>query len=417
MVLTENNRTFNHFYVARQPIFNNAGETWGFELLYRSGSEKQAAEMENQDIASLCVATCGFTQSQEFCDQTKKICINFTEKLILEGAPRGLPPSVAVIKLLENVTATEEMVKMLVELKQEGYNIAIDAHAAIDNQKDFLDIADIIIINVLEKTTQEIEDILRGINSNEALKLAVKVDNRETLQHLRSLGCDLYQGYFFAKPVNLRGRILKSPKISKLRILQAVEDPAFDVETAKEIIATDPSITYGLLRLLNSAAFSFAVKIESVIHAIRLIGLKHLKYWLRMVIMSDLSDNHQTPELYMMALNRGRFLEELAQHEQIRSANQETMFLFGMLSLIEPMLEIPMSNIMDELPLADEIKSGYIDSDSIYAKYLQLTIAVENADSAEIERLCEEIGVNEKEVADASNRSIAWTNTIYQSMT
>lgn len=417
MVSTENNRTFNHFYVARQPIFNNAGETWGFELLYRSGSEKQAAEMENQDIASLCVATCGFTQSQEFCDQTKKICINFTEKLILEGAPRGLPPSVAVIKLLENVTATEEMVKMLVELKQEGYNIAIDAHAAIDKQKDLLDIADIIIINVLEKTTQEIEDILRGVHSNEALKLAVKVDNRETLQHLRALGCDLYQGYFFAKPVNLRGRILKSPKISKLRILQAVEEPAFDVETAKEIIATDPSITYALLRLLNSAAFSFAAKIESVIHAIRLIGLKHLKYWLRMVIMSDLSDNHQTPELYMMALNRGRFLEELAQHEQIRSANQETMFLFGILSLIEPMLEIPMSNIMDELPLADEIKSGYIDCDSIYAKYLQLTIAVENADSAEIERLCAEIGVNEKEVADASNRSIAWTNTISRSMT
>jgi len=416
MISVENNLIFYHFYVARQPIFNNSGEIWGHELLFRSGSDKQAAEITNQDLATLCVATCGFTESQEYSDQTKKICINFTEKLILEGAPRGLPPSVTVIEIPQNFKSPKELIEILIELKQEGYIIAIDNYVGNDNQKELLDIADIIKIDILGKTTQAIEDIFSGINSNKALKLAIKVDNRKALQYVRSLGCDLYQGYFFAKPVTLRGRTLKSIEISKLRILQSIEDPELVTEKIKEIIMADPGVTYRLLRLLNSAAFGFPVKIESVKHAINLIGLKRLKYWLRMVVMSDLSGKSQTPELYIMCLNRGRFLEELARQGQIKPASPETMFLFGMLSLIEPMLEIPMKNIMDELPLSNAIKSGYLDSDSVYGKYLQLAIALENADSDEIERLCQEMGVSEKEVAGASNRSIAWTNTMYQSM-
>ena len=411
MTLSENNRVLDHFYLARQPIFNSGGEIWGYELLYRSGPDKQAAEITNQDIATLCVATCGFTQSQEYCDQTKKICINFTEKLILEGAPRGLPTSVTVVEILYDSDPSAELIEQLIELKQEGYIIAIDNYMGVGGQTALLDIADIIKIDILSKTPQEIEDILLGLKSNKALKMAEKVDSRAALQHLRSLGCDLYQGYFFAKPINLRGRKLKSVEVSKFRILQAIEDPELDTETIKEVIKADPNVTLQLLRFLNSAAFGLSVKIESVKHAIHLIGLKRLKYWLRMVVMSELAGKNQTPELYLMSLNRGRFLEELTQQEELKSTNPDTMFLFGMLSLIEPMLEVPIKNIMDELPLADELKSGYIDDDSTYGRFLQLVVALENGDSDRINRLCQEIGV-----AGASNRAIAWTTAMSQSL-
>jgi len=414
IISAEHDRIFDQYFVARQPIFNNSGEIWGHDLLFHNGSDKQTAEITNQDMATLCVATSGFTESQKYCDQTKKICINFTEKLILEGTPRGLPPSVTVIGIPGKVKPSGQLIEILIKLKQEGYTITIDDYTGDDNQRKLLEIVDIIKIDISGKTTQKIESIFSGINADKALKLAEKVNNRAALQQLRSLGCDLYQGYFFAKPVNLRGRTLKSIEISKLRILQAIEDPELITETITEIIKADPSITYRLLRLLNSAAFGFSAKIESVKHAISLIGLKRLKYWLRMVLMSDLSGKNNTPELYTMAFNRGQFLEELTQLGQIKSANPESMFLFGILSLVEPMLEMPMRNIMDELPLSDEIKSGYIDGNSIYAKYLQLTIALENADSDEIERLCQQLGVSEKAVAGASNRSIAWTNTIDQ---
>ena len=417
MCSAEKNRVFNYFYIARQPIFDNSGRIWGYELLFRSGQDKQTADIVNEDLATLSVATCGFLQSQEYSDLTKRICINFTEKLLLDGAPRALPPSVAVIEIPETINPTKALIKTLIELKQEGYIIAIDNYVGQCDHRKLLDIADIIKINIFEKTAQQVEALYHGVSSNNSLIIAEKVDNRDAFHHLRSLGCDLYQGFFFAKPVNMRGRQLRSAEISKVRILQAIEDANAGAEAIKNVIEADPSVTYRLLRLLNSAAFGLTVKIASVKHAIGLIGIKRLKHWLRMIVMSDLSKGAHAHELFIMGLNRGRFLEDLTQQGQIATADPETMFLFGILSLIEPMLEIPMKDIVTHLPLANDIKAGYTNSDSTYGQYLQLAVAIENMDSKAIETLCRQLNLDDKKVADASRRAIAWANSMYQSMT
>lgn len=412
----KNEQLFENFYVARQPIFDNSGAIWGYELLYRNGQNQQVASITNQDLATLSVATCGFALSQDYSDQTKKICINFTENLILQGAPNGLPPTVTVIEVLEDIKPTKKLNDKLLELKQAGYLIAIDDYVGGCDQKKLLSIADIVKVDILSKTTQEIDEIFLSLEGNKALKLAEKVDKRETLEYLRPLGCNLYQGYFFAKPINLHGRRLKSIEISKLRILKDLEAPELNEDSINKIIMSDPGITYRLLRMLNSAAFGFSVKITSVIHAIRMIGIFRVKYWLRMVVLSDIMRKNITSELYIMALNRGRLLEELAQIDRKKSFNPDTMFLFGMLSLLDVMLEIPMNEIIDQVPLQDEFKSGYFDPQSIFGKYLQLVIAIENADSVLINKLCQDIGVGQRYVALASNRSTAWTNEMYNNL-
>jgi c-di-GMP phosphodiesterase len=413
--MLKNPNLFEHFYVARQPIFDNTGQIWGYELLFRSGPNKQSSEITNQEIATLSVATCGFALAQGYCDQTKKICINFTEKLILQGAPHGLPPTVTVVEVLEDIQPTQEVYEKLIELKQAGYLIAIDDYVGNTNQKELLSIADIIKIDILSKTTREIENIFQSLHNNKSLRLAEKVENREILEHLRTLGCHLYQGYFFAKPTNLRGRKLKPIESSKLRVLRAIEDANANEDTIKELIMSDPTIAYRLLRMLNSAAFGFSVRIGSVPHAMRLIGFKRLKYWLRMVVMSDLISKKKSNELYIMALNRGRILEELAHQIPKMPSDPDTMFLFGMLSLLDVMFDMPMKDLIDEMPLPEELKSGYLDSRSLLWRYLQLIIALENADSTSIKGICQDIGVDEKDVAIASNRSIAWTSAMYGS--
>ena len=156
--------------------------------------------------------------------------------------------------------------------------------------------------------------------------------------------------------------------------------------------------------------------IDSVRHAILLLGLKRLKYWLRMVVLSDLVGSDKTPELYIMALNRGRLLEELANEGHITISGPETMFLFGLLSLIEAMLDVPFERVLKELPLSDDIKAGYLDRNSTYSKYLQLAASVEHADSKKINRLCTDTGLRDQDVAAASVRSVAWANTMYQHM-
>jgi len=405
---------FDHFYVARQPIFQDRNRIWGYELLFRAGPDTKNAEISDQDLATLSVASCGFIRSQELSDQSKKICINFTEKLILQGAPRGLPPTVTVIEVLEDITPTDELVSTLIELKQDGYLVAIDDYEGKELQKEFLDLADIVKVDILGKDLDQIKAIFSSLEGNRSIKLAEKIDNKEIIPHLEKLGCELFQGYFFAKPETLTGRSLRSTEVSKFRILQALANPSFPAREMTEIIEADPSITYRLLRLLNTPAFGFSMKITSIRHAILLLGNKRLCYWLRMIVTSDLMGKNKTPELYRLALNRGRILEELCKEGQIQQASPETMFLFGMLSLIEAMLGIPLPDILEELPLSDALKAGYLDEDSTYAKYLELVSAVENVHASRIEALCKELTIDSGVVASASIRSMAWAASLFR---
>lgn len=406
------NEIYDHFFVARQPIFFRHGQIWGYELLFRSGPQFNVADISDQDLATFSVATSGFVRSQEDLDQTKKISINFTESLLLQEAPHGLPPSVTVIEVLENVLPSQQIVELLIQYKQEGYLIAIDDFEGREDIGDMLCIADIIKVDVLNKTAEEIAKICDTIKGNKAIKLAEKVENREMLSDLEALGFSLYQGYYFAKPELLSGRQIGSTKISKLRVLQALEDPNVSAQSLETAIAADPSITYRLLRFLNSAAFGFSIKIASIRHAITLLGIKRLKNWLRMVILSDLLGN-KTPELYVMALNRGKLLEDLVVEGQIKNEKAETMFLFGLLSLMEPMLDTPMENLVGQLPLPDDISKGYLDKNSLYNRYLNLVTALERSTPDKIHHLCMDLKIAKKTLAEVSLRSMVWANNMH----
>lgn len=412
MTKRQTDKSYEQFYVARQPIFDRAGNTWGYELLFRNGSGANRAEISDQDFATMCVATCGFIESQRHVDQTKKICINFTENLILQGAARGLPSSVAVVEVLETVVPTDRILEELIGLKQQGYLVAVDDYMGAALQSPLLDIADIIKVDLLGKDVTWIEDIYASIKDKNALKLAEKVDNRETLALLKEIGFDLYQGFYFSQPENFSGRTLRSTDLARFRILQLIDNPDVSTEEMLKVVTADTSITYRLLRFLNSAAFGFSMKIGSVRHAIALLGSNRLRYWLRMVVMSDMLSANQNPELALMALNRGKFLEELALERQITDAEPETMSLFGMLSLIDTMLEMPFEQILSELPLSQQIKSGYVETGSQFAQYLQLTAALERGDTARLEKMCEAMGIEQTVVGETSLRATAWTNSM-----
>ena len=407
---------FEYFYVARQPIFDNYNRTYGYELLFRTGADKTMADVTDQDYATLCVATSGFIKSQESLDQSKKIFINFTANLIMDQAPRGLPPGVTVIEILEDIVPTPELIEEIIALKEDGYIIAVDDFEGGDMQAAFLDIADVIKVDILNKSEEEIRAIYDKIADKKALKLAEKVDSREMLEFLKTLGFDLYQGFYFARPENLTGKKLRSNQISKLRILNVINKPELTPDALVDIITVDPGITYQLLKFINSAAFGFSIKIESVNHAVSLLGMKQLKYWIRMAVMSDLMVEDATPELYIMSLNRGRLLEEIADDGYVKGVGSDTMFLFGMLSLIDVMLGVPLIEVLDELPLSEDLINGYRDETSRFNQYLQLVKALETGDTASLEMICRTLWIPRTKLAEASVRATAWTSTVAGSM-
>lgn len=404
--------SFDFFYVARQPIVDKRGCTYGYELLFRSGRNQTRAEIENGDLATMTVATSGFISSQEKVDQSKRIFINFTERLIVEGAPRALPPTVTVIEILEDTRPSPEVMQELIKLKQDGYFIAIDDFEDSGTNDPLLDIADIIKVDVLGKTKEEITRIYKKIANKKVLPLAEKVENQNSYEFLLELGFEYFQGYFFAKPENLTGKKIRGSQTTKLRILSALNDPDINTDKLVDLVASDPSVTYRLLRLLNSAAFSFSMQIESVRHAVMLLGDIRICYWLRMVVLSDLISSDKPEELYLMALSRGKLLEELATGIRTSKDTPESLFLFGMLSLLDVMLDIPFRIIFDQLPLPDSFKEGYTNPHAPLAQYLKLLQALERDDRIRLDSCCETMNLLPHTVSVAALRADIWTDSI-----
>ncbi len=403
---------YDVYYVAKQPIFDRDCKTYGYELLFRSGAEDNVARIENPDLATINVVTCGFVKSQESVQKSKRIFINFTEALILTGAPRALPPTVTVVEVLEDVEPSPEVMEEIVKLKQEGYLIAIDDFDDSGKDEDLLNIADIIKVDVLGKNEEQIEHLFNLIKSKKALILGEKVDNRRTFNYLMELGFDFFQGYFFARPKNLTGKTIQAALTAKIRILAALNEPDLEIEEIVNLVTSDLSITYRLLRLLNSAAFGFSMKIESIQHAVSLLGANRMRHWLRMVVLSDMNASSNPEELLLLSLSRGKVLEELALAGQIEKIKSETAFLFGLLSLLDIMLDLPFSVLFKELPLSEDFRAGYTDPESLYGGYLELLFAMENDDHHQITNICRLLEVEPAKLADAVNNSHSWTESI-----
>jgi EAL and modified HD-GYP domain-containing signal transduction protein len=408
----EDGKNYDFFYVARQPILDRRGNTYGYELLFRAEEHESSAEFDNADFATMSVATCGFIISQESVDQSKRIFVNFTEHLIRGGFPRALPPTVTVVEILEDTSPSAEVLDEIIKLKQDGYLIALDDFVGDSNSSKFLDIADIIKVDVLGKTKEEIAAIFATLKDKKAFKLAEKVESGKDYNFLRDMGFDLFQGYFFARPENLTGKKIKATFSTKLRVLAALDDPTFDIDRIVDLINSDPSITYRLLRLLNSSAFGFSMKIASVRHSVILLGNTRMRYWLRMVVLSDLLADHKPGELLIMALNRGKILEELAIDCYIKDWKPETFFLFGMLSLLDVILDIPFSIIFTKLPLLDSFQEGYSDQSAPLAIYIRLLETLERADTQEMTDICHALGIKTSSVTQAAARANAWTDSI-----
>lgn len=410
-----NDSDYSCYFLAKQPIIDRKGNTYGYELLFRSNETQDFAEFSDGDIATMCVATSGFIRAQEDIDQSKRIFVNFTGNLIREGAPRALPSSVTVVEVLEDTIPLPEITDELIRLKQEGYFIAIDDYTGSLNQHELLNLADIIKVDILGRSFDEIESIYEGLSNKKALTVAEKVEDQGTYEFTRQLGFDFFQGYFFAKPENLTGKTLRSAQTSRLRIIASLNDPNLGTEEIISLVAIDPSITYRLLRFLNSAAFGFSMKIESIRHAVTLLGITRMRYWLRMIVLSDLVGEDKPQELFLLALNRGRFLEELAREEG-GIVHPEHMFLFGMLSLVDVMLEIPFHRLVDDLPLSDGFKAGYTNPKSPMGIYLQLTVALERGRSSLIPDLCDRLDASHFHVMRASRRAGEWVQNIAGSL-
>jgi EAL and modified HD-GYP domain-containing signal transduction protein len=361
--------------IARQPIFTAQKKLFAYELLFRHTLGFNLGELDGDRATTSLLSTTFLTEGIEKIAGNKICFINFTQNLLIKEIAKSFPKNAIVVEILEDVQPTDEVIEACRNLSQLGYQIALDDFVFNKNLLPLIQLANIIKIDYQLSTSDEIERTLHRLKHLDLKFLAEKVETYEEFEHARKLGFQYFQGYFFAKPETIRMKEVSSIKISKLRLLAEITKPTPDFKDLQKIIETDVAIAYKLLRYINSAYYYLLREVTSIRQAIIYLGEREIRRFVMLVVISELTADKPS-ELLRLSLIRARFCELLAEGSQCNVETSE-IFLLGLFSLIDAILDTPMPLMMDKMPLSNEVKEALIHQQGPLMPFLQAVISYE----------------------------------------
>lgn len=396
-------------FVARQPVFNPDETTWGYELLFRTG-EGNTAIISDQSHATASVIADGLTMALEGMPHDARILINFPEQLLLDGVGFVLPKENCIVEILEDVRPSEEVLAAVRNLKEAGYTIAVDDFFGQEELMPFMELADIVKIDILELDSdpKRVAEAIRNLPTKDVTLLAEKVEEQFIFNGLKSMGFSLFQGFFFSKPEIIPGKRLSSNEATKLQLLSELSQTDFHPKRLAEILKSDPNLTYRLFRYINSVNFGLRAEVTSLKRAIDMMGLLKAKHWLRVAILADVNTSSKAGELTFMAVQRAKFLESLCTHAPVHTCAPDTMFIIGLFSLLDAMLGISMEEILEKLPLDESVVQGLTEEGEIQ-ELLNLIKSYERGDWAETSAKLKVMGQTPQEADALYISSRNWT--------
>lgn len=399
-------------FVGRQPIFDIHQELFGYELLNRTSKENVYLQTDG-DMATLEVLKNSFLSiGMDKLADGKKCFINFTEKLILNDIPTYFDKEAIAVEILEDIIPSREILQACAKLKQLGYTIVLDDFVLKDENKAFLEYANIIKVDIIKSNIQDIGKILRELPNKDVKLLAEKVETREDFTIAKSLGFTLFQGYFFSKPVVINAKDVSSTLINQqhLYLLNKIDDPEPDIDEIAELVENDFSLTYKILRIVNSAAYHMRNKINSIKQAIMVLGLYELRKWVLLMAISDYKSAKDN-ETIKLSMCRAKFAESIG---KLIQRNISEYFLLGLFSLIDTILERPMEEILVELPLTPAMQEALLGHKNEFTLILDLLSSLERGIS--ITELSSILNIPEDVIYSQYVEAIGWADSLNRSI-
>jgi EAL and modified HD-GYP domain-containing signal transduction protein len=393
-------------YVARQPIFDCEQKVFGYELLFRDSLEN--CFVGDADEASRATLDRSLVMGLDVLCDGRRAFVNCTRDTLIKGLVRLLPSTSTIIEVLESVPSDPDVMAACQSLKQQGYVIALDDYVAGDRRAPLAEMADIIKVDLQLTTLEQRRELLRQFGPWRCRMLAEKVETQGEFAQARDQGFVYFQGYFFRRPEMMSTHDMPANRLNYVRMLQEVSRPELDVPGLEKLIKQEASICYRLLRYLNSAAFSFRKEIHSVRHALSLLGERDLRRWVRLIAAVGAGQD-KTSDLVLSALVRGRFCELLAPKVP---HGESDLFLMGLLSLIDAMLETPMETVLEKIPVDASTKSVLLGQPSVLRPVFQLMLAHESGEWEAAGALSEGLRLDADDVAACYWQAQQWARQL-----
>lgn len=346
-------RTGEYRYLARQPILDSRGQVYAYELLFRTGLENSFSGC-NLEIASRTIVDDAVIFGLEELSNGLSAFVNCTAEVLTEELAGLLPPQLTVLEILENAEPTPALITACLNLKARGYRIALDDFLWAPKFAPLVDLATYIKVDFLSSTHKEREEILRQSQGRGVKLIAEKVETADDHRQAVKEGFTLFQGYYFCRPIMMEKRKIPANTLFHLEILRELLNKPLDFSRLASLVKSDASLTYRILRLVNSAGFGVRQEIRSIHSAIVIIGEDSFRRLAMLAVASEFNVGRPS-EILRMALIRARFCELAAPLCRLDPTEQ---YLVGMLSLLPAMLQVPMDQVAPMLPLRVQIRDS-----------------------------------------------------------
>jgi EAL and modified HD-GYP domain-containing signal transduction protein len=396
-------------FIARQPILDLNKRLYGYELLYRGAPGKLLGQVTGEQATASLLSSAFLTGDIEVISNKRLCFINFTQELLENNLPFNFPKTKVVVEILENVEPTPEVIGVCRRLKENGYTLALDDFVYKRKWEPLLQLVKIVKIDIRLTPLNTLIRTLNLLKYHSVKLLAEKVETEAEFVLANRMGFSYFQGYFFCKPQGITITEISSVKVNLIRLLAEVTKKEIELERLREIISSDVAITYKLLRFLNSAYYYLLQKVKSVKHGVALLGEKELRNFCMLVIISELATD-KPDELVRLVLVRAKLCEMLGESTGLSESECINLYMVGLFSLLDAMLDCPMSETLDKLPINAVVKESLLGKRNAYTDFLLLSQAFEKNQQDECMLLQKKLSLTDDQIQACYLEAVKYAN-------
>ncbi|WP_028456604.1 EAL and HDOD domain-containing protein [Chitinilyticum litopenaei] len=400
-----------HAFVGRQPILNRQQQIIGYELLFRLNKESVSADFTSDMQAGTNVLVNTLSNmGTDWLVGSKLAFINVAESMLESNFLELLQPNRVVLEVVESTQPTPELLERLKELRTQGFGIALDDFVLTPQTVPFMEHANYIKLDIQQLGMPQIPGLSKELRRYPALQVAEKVETKDEFKQCLDIGFDCFQGYYFAHPETLSAKVINPGYANILNLLNMLRNNA-EIRDIENALKRDVALSFKLLRYINSAGFGLSCEIQSFRHAVTILGYQKLYRWLTLLLVTAGAETGTPPALLKTAVTRGRLVELLGGHF-LDGQERDNLFIVGMFSLLDVLLDMPMDQILETLILPENVCDALLHRSGIYGPFLELTEACEDPEMIEVPRLCEQLQISPEMLNKAHVQSLTWVEEL-----
>lgn len=389
-------------FVGRQPIYNRKLEVFAYELLFRADVNNYAVFDDADQATSQVILNTFMEIGLENIVGDKLAFINFTRTFILGSYLFPFPQARIGLEILEDIRVDASIIESVRKLSAQGYLIVLDDFVYHDDLRPLLEMADIIKLDILALGHAGVLEHLDILKNYEVDMLAEKVETQDDFEFCKKLGFNYFQGYFFCQPNVIKGQRIPVNRLATLQILAKLQDPDTGMQELEALVSQDVSMSYKLLRCVNSSVYGLPIRVESISHALMVLGHQGLKAWASLIALSSIDDKPH--ELLQTALIRAKMCELLA--VAMQRSNKEPFFTVGLFSVLDALMDVPMWELLNSLSVSADINQALLHQQGELGAILRCVLAYERGDWDNVN--CP--GLTHEQITHAYLEAVSWAD-------